>query len=95
MLSIETLPLFISPTPIPFQLPPSPTPIPFQLPPNTDSPYCSLQEFMLAIDISSMGSPEQKLNWAFRMYDINGDGYVQPNEMIEIITVGTRARTRV
>ena len=47
---------------------------------------------MLAIDISSMGSPEQKLNWAFRMYDINGDGYVQPNEMIEIITVGTRAR---
>ena len=49
--------------------------------------YVDFTEFMLAVDISSMGSPKQKLAWAFRMYDINGDNFIEPNEMNEIIAV--------
>jgi len=43
------------------------------------------KEFLLAINITSAGKPEQKLEWAFAMYDINGDGTIEQNEMKEII----------
>ena len=45
------------------------------------------KEFLLAINITSAGKPEQKLEWAFQMYDVNGDGTIEPSEMCEIITV--------
>ncbi|ESN97270.1 hypothetical protein HELRODRAFT_85703 [Helobdella robusta] len=44
------------------------------------------REFLLAINITSAGNPEQKLEWAFQMYDVNGDGFIEPTEMIEIIS---------
>ena len=47
--------------------------------------YVSFKEFLLAINISSSGSPEQKLNWAFKLYDINGDGVINRCEMIIIV----------
>ena len=28
-----------------------------------------LKEFMLATDMTASGSPEEKLRWAFKMYD--------------------------
>lgn len=46
-----------------------------------------LQEFLLAINVTSSGTPEQKLEWAFRMYDIDGNGTIDEKEMIKIIEV--------
>jgi len=43
------------------------------------------KEFLLAINITSGGKPEEKLEWAFQMYDINGNGTIERNEMVEII----------
>ena len=47
--------------------------------------YVSFKEFLLAINISSNGSAEEKLKWAFRLYDINGDGVINRCEMIIIV----------
>jgi len=44
------------------------------------------KEFLLAINITSAGKPEEKLEWAFQMYDINSDGTIERCEMVEIIT---------
>jgi len=43
------------------------------------------KEFLLAIDVSSSSSPLKKLEWAFKMYDVNGNGQITRNEMEEVI----------
>ncbi|BHF78392.1 neuronal calcium sensor [Sparganum proliferum] len=43
------------------------------------------KEFLLAINITSGGQPKEKLDWAFQMYDINGNGTIEKGEMVEII----------
>jgi len=54
---------------------------------SDNSGKIDFKEFLLAINITSAGKPEQKLEWAFQMYDVNGDGTIEPSEMCEIITV--------
>ena len=45
------------------------------------------KEFLQAINITSQGTADKKLEMAFRMYDCNGDGSIDETEMRRIIRV--------
>ena len=39
------------------------------------------REFMLALHVTSCGTQEEKIRWAFRMYDIDGNGMIDITEL--------------
>ncbi|OMJ07794.1 Neuronal calcium sensor 1 [Smittium culicis] len=44
------------------------------------------KEFLQALSITSRGTPEEKLNWAFELYDIDKDGFITEDEMLQIVS---------
>ncbi|XP_076315963.1 neuronal calcium sensor 1-like [Tachypleus tridentatus] len=46
----------------------------------------TFKEFITAIAVTTHGSVDDKLKWAFKLYDIDNDGYVSRYEMIDVIT---------
>nr|XP_054365053.1 Kv channel-interacting protein 4 [Mirounga angustirostris] len=52
-----------------------------------DMPQSSLActDFIKGLSILLRGTVQEKLNWAFNLYDINKDGYITKEEMLDIM----------
>jgi Ca2+-binding EF-hand superfamily protein len=46
----------------------------------------SFEEFVTGLSVLSRGSLHEKLQWAFCLYDINGDGIITKEEMLDIVS---------
>ncbi|XP_022237595.1 neuronal calcium sensor 1-like [Limulus polyphemus] len=46
----------------------------------------TFKEFITAIAVTTHGSVDDKLKWAFKLYDIDNDGYVSRFEMLDVVT---------
>ncbi|KAK6474748.1 Kv channel-interacting protein 1 isoform X1 [Huso huso] len=44
------------------------------------------EDFVMALSILLRGSVREKLSWTFNLYDINKDGYINKEEMTDIVT---------
>lgn len=53
--------------------------------PDRKTRAIDFERFMCAIDITLNGNTDEKLEWAFIMYDINGDQRISKSEMIDVV----------
>ncbi|PKK31100.1 Kv channel interacting protein 4, transcript variant X3 [Columba livia] len=45
----------------------------------------SFEDFVMGLSILLRGTVQEKLSWAFNLYDINKDGYITKEEMLDIM----------
>lgn len=49
-------------------------------------------EYVAALSLVLKGGVEQKLRWYFKLYDVDGSGCIDRDELLQIIKVGVRLR---
>lgn len=47
--------------------------------------FFSIQEFLTILSKVSRGSVEEKLQWIFGLYDLDGDGLISKEEMLDVV----------
>lgn len=47
--------------------------------------YVDFRKFLMAVNVTSNGTPQDKLEWVFRMYDIDGSGSIEEAELVKIL----------
>jgi Ca2+-binding EF-hand superfamily protein len=45
------------------------------------------KEFLIGLSVTSSSDVDKKLKWAFRMYDIDGNGFIDEEEMLSMMKV--------
>ncbi|XP_036365582.1 Kv channel-interacting protein 1 isoform X3 [Octopus sinensis] len=46
----------------------------------------NFEEFVMGLSVLSRGTLQERLQWAFNLYDINGDGIITKDEMMDIVS---------
>ncbi|XP_028840592.1 Kv channel-interacting protein 1b isoform X4 [Denticeps clupeoides] len=52
---------------------------------STNNGSIKFEDFVMGLSILLRGSTRDKLEWTFNLYDINKDGYINKEEMTEIV----------
>lgn len=47
--------------------------------------YITFEDFVKNLEVLIHGSDDQKYNWIFDLYDLNGDGYITKEEMEDVV----------
>lgn len=60
----------------------------------TQDGYIDFMEYVAALSLVLKGKVEQKLRWYFKLYDVDGNGCIDRDELLTIIRVTPGAEGR-
>lgn len=61
---------------------------------RTQDGYIDFMEYVAALSLVLKGKVEQKLRWYFKLYDVDGNGCIDRDELLTIIRVTPGAEGR-